>query len=572
MSVDRLEIVEFLKTLYLFRGLADDQLALLASWFTTLILNRGDRLFSIGDPADSFFIIQQGQVEVNWGLSRGRTRRDILIAEDFFGEESLLYNRTRSFSIVAVEPTKLLRMETARFHQMVRQFPQIRANLVGSAESRLITHHHRFPWLKNDEVVYVVRRKHEVVLILSLIAPFVIAMISLAIVVFVSSPDIPGSTWTAGVSFAVFLFGVALLWGIWKWIDWGNDYYIITDQRVVWVERVIWLYDSRSEAPLATILSVNVTTNQVGRILNYGDVIVRTFTGQIVLRNVGMPYQMAAIIEEYWHRAQRLSEEGEKQEMEQAIQRVFKKDEVPEDIPAPSITPPTAPPAERPTVLTEPSFRMKYLANFFKMRFQEGDVITYRKYWTVLIQKTWLPGLGILAVFVIFALSIGGYITDRFQASSPGTALAFGIPVLAFILIPWWLYQYVDWRNDIYQVTDKNIFDIERRPLGTEVRKSAPLESILSLEHERVGFLGYLLNYGNVTINVGETRFVFLGVHDPAGVQQDVFNRLYALRRQKEQAKISQERDRVVQMLETYHRELENRRENEDTGNVDREF
>jgi hypothetical protein len=572
MSVDRLEIVEFLKTLYLFRGLADDQLALLASWFTTLILNRGDRLFSIGDPADSFFIIQQGQVEVNWGLSRGRTRRDILIAEDFFGEESLLYNRTRSFSIVAVEPTKLLRMETARFHQMVRQFPQIRANLVGSAESRLITHHHRFPWLKNDEVVYVVRRKHEVVLILSLIAPFVIAMISLAIVVFVSSPDIPGSTWTAGVSFAVFLFGVALLWGIWKWIDWGNDYYIITDQRVVWVERVIWLYDSRSEAPLATILSVNVTTNQVGRILNYGDVIVRTFTGQIVLRNVGMPYQMAAIIEEYWHRAQRLSEEGEKQEMEQAIQRVFKKDEVPEDIPAPSITPPTAPPAERPTVLTEPSFRMKYLANFFKMRFQEGDVITYRKYWTVLIQKTWLPGLGILAVFVIFALSIGGYITDRFQASSPGTALAFGIPVLAFILIPWWLYQYVDWRNDIYQVTDKNIFDIERRPLGTEVRKSAPLESILSLEHERVGFLGYLLNYGNVTINVGETRFVFLGVHDPAGVQQDVFNRLYALRRQKEQAKISQERDRVVQMLETYHRELEYRRENEDTGNVDREF
>jgi hypothetical protein len=108
--------------------------------------------------------------------------------------------------------------------------------------------------------------------------------------------------------------------------------------------------------------------------------------------------------------------------------------------------------------------------------------------------------------------------------------------------------------------------------LGTEVRKSAPLESILSLEHERVGFLGYLLNYGNVTINVGETRFVFLGVHDPAGVQQDVFNRLYALRRQKEQAKISQERDRVVQMLETYHRELEYRRENEDTGNVDREF
>jgi hypothetical protein len=130
----------------------------------------------------------------------------------------------------------------------------------------------------------------------------------------------------------------------------------------------------------------------------------------------------------------------------------------------------------------------------------------------------------------------------------------------------------VDWRNDIYQVTDKNIFDIERRPLGTEVRKSAPLENILSLEHERIGLLGYLLNYGNVTINVGETRFVFLGVHDPAGVQQDVFNRMYALRRGRELAKIAQERDRVVQMLESYHRELEYRRENEDSNHVEHEY
>jgi hypothetical protein len=571
MSVDRLQIIEFLKTLYLFRGLTDDQLAQLASWFTILNLNQGDRLFSVGDPADSFFIIQQGRVEVNWGLARGRTRRDILIAEDFFGEESLLFNRNRLYSLVALEPTQLLRLDTARFHQMVRQFPLIRVNLASSAESRLLTSRQPFPWLKGDEVVYIIRRKHEVVLVLSLIAPFLIALGSLAIVFFVSSPDVPGSTWSTGVMIAALLFGFALLWGIWKWIDWGNDYYIITDQRVVWVERVIWLYDSRTEAPLATILSVNVTTNQVGRILNYGDVIVRTFTGQIVLRNVGMPYQMGAIIEEYWHRVQRLSKESEKQEMEQAIQRVFHGDENREVVPAPP-PPPPRPSAEGPTVLAEPSLRMKYFANFFKMRFQEGEVITYRKYWTVLIQKTWLPTLAILLLFGLFALSFGGYVTDRFLLISPGTALAFGLPLLFLILIPWWLYQYVDWRNDIYQVTDKNIFDIERRPLGTEVRKSAPLESILSLEHERVGFLGYLLNYGNVTINVGETRFVFLGVHDPASVQQDIFNRMYALRRGREQAKVTQERDRVVQMLESYHRELEYRRENEDNDRVDQEF
>jgi uncharacterized membrane protein YdbT with pleckstrin-like domain len=569
MTVERQQIMDFLRYLYLFRNMTDRQLELLASWFEVIALNRGDRLFSIGDPADSFFIILSGRVAEDWGMPRGRTQRDTLIAEDFFGEESLLYNRTRSYSILALQPTALLRLDSYRFHQMIRQFPQIRADLVSSAESRFIAHTQRFPWLKNDEVVYIIRRKHEIVLILSLIWPVLGALSSLLILFFVSSPEVEQGIWTAGVAVSAFLFGAAFLWGVWNWIDWGNDYYIITDQRVVWVERVIWLYDSRTEAPLETILSVNVTTNLVGRILNFGDVIVRTFTGQIVLRNVGRPYQMAAIIEEYWHRVQRLSREDELQEMEQAVQRVFKNNETEEATPLPL---PPPPPVEHPTEIKEPSRRLVYFSNFFKMRFQEGDVITYRKFWTVLIGKTWAPSLAIMLLLGAFAFSLGGYITDRFEVPPPGLVFGLGIPILIFVLIPWWVYHYVDWRNDIYQVTDRNVFDIERKPLGTEVRKSAPLENILSLEHERNGLLGYLLNFGNVTINVGEARLVFLGVHDPASIQQDIFNRMYDLRRRKETAEVANERDRVVQMLEAYHRQRELQRANEDSDSEPADF
>jgi hypothetical protein len=129
--------------------------------------------------------------------------------------------------------------------------------------------------------------------------------------------------------------------------------------------------------------------------------------------------------------------------------------------------------------------------------------------------------------------------------------------------ILWWIYQYADWRNDIYQVTDKFIFDIERKPLGTEVKKSAPLENILSLEHERVGLLGYLLNYGKVVINVGETRFIFNMVHDPARVQQDIFTRIHAQRRQKEIADAARERKRLVDVLGYYHQAAGEIREEE---------
>jgi len=92
------------------------------------------------------------------------------------------------------------------------------------------------------------------------------------------------------------------------------------------------------------------------------------------------------------------------------------------------------------------------------------------------------------------------------------------------------------------------------------VRKSASLENILSLEHERPGIMGYFFNYGNVNINVGDAKFLFLGVHEPARVQQDVFNRMYMLRQQKERAEVERERDRILALLATYHRNVENTR------------
>jgi len=121
------------------------------------------------------------------------------------------------------------------------------------------------------------------------------------------------------------------------------------------------------------------------------------------------------------------------------------------------------------------------------------------------------------------------------------------------IVFPWWLYNYVDWRNDIYQLTDKNIFDIERKPLGTEIKKSGSLEKILSLEHDRPGFLGYVFNVGVVIINFGDAKFEFRGVHEPARIQQDIFSRMHELRVQQRKTEVVRERDRILALIELYH-------------------
>ena len=188
---------------------------------------------------------------------------------------------------------------------------------------------------------------------------------------------------------------------------------------------------------------------------------------------------------------------------------------------------------QSPDQVTEPTFRENYFGNIFRTRIEEGRTITYRKHWLILLRKTWLPALlGFILLSLVVSFDIM-YVLGEIESSSPLGVNALGLVLGLLFLLPWWLYQYADWRNDIYQVTERSIFDIERKPFGSETRKSAPLENILSLEHKRPGLIGYVLNVGYVTINVGDTKFTFDHVFQPARVQQDIFNRMHALRLQK---------------------------------------
>jgi hypothetical protein len=124
----------------------------------------------------------------------------------------------------------------------------------------------------------------------------------------------------------------------------------------------------------------------------------------------------------------------------------------------------------------------------------------------------------------------------------------------------WWLYHYIDWRNDIYQITSEKIIDSMRKPLGDEITKSALLENIQSLDYERRGILGVILNFGDVNINVGTEKMVFMGVADPARAQQDIFNRMYYRQRKRQLADATKQWEQVSDWLAAYHRQAEDLR------------
>jgi uncharacterized membrane protein YdbT with pleckstrin-like domain len=557
MAVQLNEIINLLGREYLFQDMSQEQLAWVASQFQVRTLDRNTVVYSQGSPGDFFYMIFHGKVRVIQRVHGEDRPLNVMGQGEFFGEGALLYNRPRSLTISTVETTTLLRIDQERFNWMLQAYPAIRSRLSATAESRRMARTLHFGWLGGDEEIYFISRKHEFFLLIALIPSIILGVAAFPILAFGLAQVSINSFFTLLVFIGALMIVAALAWGIWSWVDWGNDYYIVTSQRVIWLEKVIGLYDSRREAPLETILAVNVISSQLGRIFHYGNVSVRTFTGGILMRNANNPNMFASFVEGFKKRAISISKEEEATTMQQALEKAlthsYLVDNEPAQVP---VEPPPYPPPKQKEVKPEPTLRER-LDNLLKVRYEQDGVITYRKHWFILFTKAWLPAVltaGILAgtLFMVGARLLG-------NQTVPPVVFVCGVGILLFLAaFVWLVYDYLDWSNDIYRLTADQIHDIERKPLGQEVKKTAPLESILSIEHERANILGILLNFGNVTVNVGQTNFIFYGVYNPDQVHQDISDYREALNRRKREKEAKLERDRMVNWLVTYHNEADN--------------
>jgi CRP-like cAMP-binding protein len=553
----------FLRKIHLFRDLNDAQLLQVGEMFSEVSFDAGKVILDQGTVADSFYLIYSGSVRVYRRHDGREQELATLVSGDYFGEMEILGQRgARSASISALESTLTLRLTKDQFAEILKTYPNIKPNIEIAIASRKLARTLRFKWLGKDEVVYFLARKHSFFLLQVLVAPVLSLLVPIFLFVWGA---LSGST--AAVSFGAVALVVILGWIAWNVIDWGNDYYIVTNQRVVWLEKVVGLYDSRTEAPLTQILSVGVETDFVGRALDYGNVLVRTFVGAIPFRHVLHPQQAAHMVEEYWQRTQLVSAQAEKEAFKDALRQRLGLLKPSEEKKAP-------PKKEEKAVfrLYKPNFFRLFLANLFKMRLEEGAVITYRKHWFVLVQQVLLPSLvflGLLGLFVVRLYNLVsnpdlGLIQTMADGSHGIDTIAVSLPLLMIPVIGWWIYQYIDWTNDIFRVTGDQIMDIDRKPFGTEERRAAPLDNILGTRYERIGFLGYILNFGTVYIDIGSTQFAFEDVLDPAGVQSDIDRRRLSRISAKKTTERTEERNRMADWMAAYHQNVDDiRREQE---------
>jgi hypothetical protein len=521
-----------LRRLPFLHSLDDVSLLKIAERLTTASFPPQDPVFVEGDPADGLWIVEQGKVDLLRQEGEAWVSFGQQTTGDMLGDTDVLRGGPIGYTAVAAEATRLLLWRRDLLLDVLQEYPQVRREFEFMVAGRRLAQQLRLPWLADGEAVHAAARRHPAVLWRAWLLALLFLLPGAALLAL----GLAG--WSLGLAPGIACLVVGTAIAVYQGIDWRNDYYLVTNRRAIWVEKTVLLYDSRQEAPLFNVLAVNLRTTVVGRLLGYGDVIIRTYTGQLTFREVAQPLVMGALIQEHWSRQRTSRQAADRDALTRSLQEAMTQG-------TQSSTQPAAP-----QHLTAGSNTGQPGLNRWdlRVRFEEDGVITYRKHWGVLIRSARWPS-AFLALSVGF-LALAG--SGSFPALRMSTAVILGLAAL-LLSAGWWFYQFADWANDLYQVTSSQIIDVRKRPLGDEQRKVAPLENILGTEVERRGLVQLALNFGNVIANVGTSQFVFEGVFDPAGVQQDIVRAQEALLQRLRETEAGQRRDEMVELLHLYH-------------------
>ncbi|HMN14720.1 MAG TPA: hypothetical protein PKD55_20570, partial [Bellilinea sp.] len=189
----------------------------------------------------------------------------------------------------------------------------------------------------------------------------------------------------------------------------------------------------------------------------------------------------------------------------------------------------------------------QFLSALFALREEDGDTLIFRTHWLELLKRILLPAMIMIGAGVVVGLSAAEILPI------PVDQTASAMAILASIAFLWAIYQWMDWRNDKYIITEEMLVDVYKKPFGTEDRRSAPLRNVLSIDYKRKGLSGILFNYGTVIIHVGDTDLTFNSVLDPAGVQQEIFDRLVESKERTKSEEEKARRDEMADWIERYH-------------------
>jgi uncharacterized membrane protein YdbT with pleckstrin-like domain len=351
---------------------------------------------------------------------------------------------------------------------------------------------------------------------------------------------------------------------VWEGLDWSNDYYIVTNKRVIQIDEVFLLKYERYEAPLNKIENVNVKhiTPFEERLFGYGEVEIAT-AAQGEARVLLLDYmpnanEIVDRIELQLNKSRDLIQQyGTQQKRKALLNKVF------------TAKAAAAAKKKKKTAKAKPSWFQKRWQAFKKLfaslvhylyprtREVDGKTIIWRKHWIALL-RTLIRPRPLLSTLVLFSLAVGLTIIS----SEYPTIYNIGEFVLGFTFLAglWWLYE--DWRNDQYILSEEKLVDLELLPLGFgKEERSTTLDRIQDVRLTQNQPWMVWLGVGNVLIQTAgqDGDFTFDWVKDPQGVMKDIFEAIDNDEEKRRRARSFVINQEILDWLKYYEEERQER-------------
>lgn len=561
------EIIERLSHIELFSLLDQEVLCRLAGLVKTVRHDRDDVVVFQGQASQVFYILDEGRANL-WRMGPNGVEQLVQELEpgDWFGMTALFFQDTSDVSLRVAAGSTLLLLEGSDFGQFVDENPDVWESLLVPEPIAQRLGAPEFDWMTDDEMTVFYAIKTRWALVGKMIPPLFLAVIFLWLCI----NSLGGSVAHAPLLWGLLAFLSAGGWSFLLWLDWRNDYYVVTNKRVVHHEsHLLTLKVTVAQALLHQIQNVTLLKpNPVSQALNYGSVIIETAgrSSSITFGLLDNPEQCQQIIYEWIEKSKSYALVSERAAIRQAISQQL----APRQPAAPSLVEEAAvvngpavnsgdpgdgtdaqPPAERSwleRILGRFAGRINELLPNFRL--EVGQVVTWHKHPFVLLKAIWVPALVLLATVLLTI--IWTVVSDGRDFSK----LLLGLFVVSIFESSWFMWRYEDWRNDIFQMTASHILDIDRLPLGLkESRRQAALEQIQNINVDIPNIWARLFNYGNVVIETAGRRgdLVFEWVMKPRAIQAEIFARIEEMhvRNKKEEAR--QRRQEMANWLSVYH-------------------
>ena len=131
--------VEELRGFERFAPYSNDELVLLIGFCEFVVVAKGDLIIKKGDLSDSLFLVLSGQVQARIKVGQHETALGTMEPGELFGEVAMLSHSARSADVVAEVPTRLLRLTSDRFQELMTEHSPLAARMLYNISRLLAT-------------------------------------------------------------------------------------------------------------------------------------------------------------------------------------------------------------------------------------------------------------------------------------------------------------------------------------------------------------------------------------------------------------------------------------------------